>query len=170
MINNVQILETGNITRPSRTGPVREIDDGYSKTSSVVGEGRDYSEGTGLLSEPTGGGVNSQITADSLQDTQNGRSESAAGRPGIKASRTAATTEPATEVQAQAVRGELVMKTFDQRLLPPEMLKAMTGSDEDYEDWLMSTSDEEISDSIGTLMSQIDPLPPTSDSPERSPD
>ena len=105
-----------------------------------------------------------------MENSQDGRTDTGRDRGGIKASRTAATAEPATEVQAQAVRGELVMKTFDQRLLPPEMLKAMTGSEEDYEDWLMSTSDEEISDSIGTLMSQIDPLPPTSDSPERSPE
>lgn len=61
------------------------------------------------------------------------------------------------------------METFDQRLLPPDMLKAMTGSDEDYEDWLDSTSEEEISDSIAHLMNLIDPSPPTSDSPEPKP-
>ena len=62
------------------------------------------------------------------------------------------------------------MKTFDQRLLPPEMLKAMTGSEQEYEDWRDNTSNQEIIDSISSLMSQIEPLPPTEDSPEPKPE
>lgn len=58
------------------------------------------------------------------------------------------------------------MQTFDRQLLPPDMLKAMTGSEEEYEDWRNNTSAKEIAASLDSLMSQIDPSPPTSDSPE----
>ena len=61
---------------------------------------------------------------------------------------------------------ELAMQTFDRQLLPPDMLKAMTGSEEEYEDWRNNTSAKEIAASLDSLMSQIDPSPPTSDSPE----